>query len=145
MDHPSYPQSCGISERRLCDDEELKQGNRDWVPLRDVLQGEGNYGPKILFHTRRDTFASASVHERVDLSEKRDDAVIAKRRFNIEIAKRQETRALSAALLCLRRERLGQVLRCDASRDEQHRPSQQASTPSSLISALPPLSSLPHH
>ncbi|VDK35992.1 unnamed protein product [Taenia asiatica] len=140
MDHHSAPQPCGNSEVRLCDNNEVKQGKRTWVPLRDVLQGEGNYGPKALFYTHRDTFASTSAH----LSAERDDAVKAKRRFNLEIAKRQEARALSTALLCLRRDRLCQVIRCDAGNEEQHQPSQKASTLSSLISSLPPLSSLLH-
>lgn len=141
MDHYSTPQPCGNPERRLCDNNEAKQGSRNWALLRDVLQGEGNYGPKTLFYTHRNAFASTSVH----LSGERDDAVKAKRRFNLEIAKRQEARALATSLLCLRRDRLCQVLRHDAGLgDEQHQPNQQASTLSSLLSSLPPLSSLLH-
>ncbi|KAL5107087.1 hypothetical protein TcWFU_008818 [Taenia crassiceps] len=140
MDHRSTPQSCNKSGRRLCDNNEFKQGSRNLMPLRAVLQGEGNYGPKILFCTQRNTSVSTSAH----LLGERDDVVKAKRLLNLEIAKRQEARALSAAMLCLRRDRLCQVLSCDAGRDEQQQPCQQASTLSSLISSLPPLSPLLH-
>ncbi|VDM16902.1 unnamed protein product [Hydatigera taeniaeformis] len=139
MTYHSLPQTCNTAEIRLCDSTDFENQIRNWVPLRDVLQGEGNYGPKALFYTSRDTFVSASAPKRVDLGGGREDPVMAKRLFNLETIKRQEARSLSTALLCLRRERLCQVLRCDSRRDEQHQPCHQASTLSSIISALPPL------
>ena len=71
-------------------------------PLRDVTQGEGNYGPRTFITTARDAFLTIEERQRLNMAEENKGA----RYHRLGTYRHYEAGLISTALNCLRRERL---------------------------------------
>lgn len=84
----------------------------NWEPLRDVTQGEGNYGPRAFIYTPRDAFLTITEHQRLNMCEENKMA----RYYKLGLYRHREARTISPVLNCLRRERLRRYL-CEERQD----------------------------